>query len=444
MGFACMSFAWALWEITVNGIETLLFCYLLSKKLGRNDAHPRRVWLGLAGLTAILSFLNYIELNYILVMFIMLFLDLSYALLAFGGNIGQRLLWGASSTAVAIFSSTLVLTIFGREMSATFDNAMSETWTRFVLMVAYILVEAVIYVLLAQRAKTDLHLPLSLRILFVLLLVLGALAAGLLIKITFIMAGFQSPVLLAAAVSGIFLMVLLGMLILFESHGIVCQKNIDLEVGLQQERMEKVYHQQAAESYQAMRTWKHDFNNHMTVLESHAENQDFDALHDYIEQMRRGMDHLLHFVSTGNPTIDAVVSNKMTYASAHNIPFNSVIVMPQKLPISDVDMCALLGNLLDNAVEASLNLKNSETTLPYIDFRLEQKQGMLFIQTTNCADGVYNYKNNNLASKKTEGDHGLGFKRIQQIVKKTGGFIQAVPEPDRFTVSILLPLPQNM
>lgn len=123
----------------------------------------------------------------------------------------------------------------------------------------------------------------------------------------------------------------------------------------------------------------------------------------------------------------------------------NIIYLPEEIPLSDVEICSLLGNLYDNAIEGCMRANDKRIRLYMKPFH-----NMLSVKITNTSDGFYRTDSRNqLLSRKAENDitnnmeHGIGLRRIQDIVERHSGIMEILPEKDMFTVSILIPLHQG-
>jgi len=436
-----MSILWPVWEVFVNVVETVLFCTLLNKKLGYSKEKAGRVWGGMLAIIMNLSILNHSNIDYRLVMLLVLLLDILYALWAYEGDRGHRIFWGCSHTVIAAASNSVVLYIFSiTHKDLNLEIVLSQTQIRFQMMALYVLALLIMYTSLYFMDSKKTVIPGRVQFLLLTILTTGTIASGLLINVNLHLAGWPKLNNEIVLISGMFLAIMIGIMFVFEYTGILNKNKLDLELALQQERLEKSHNEHMIEVYEAMRTWKHDYNNHLLVIKAYAQQGKYDDLLIYIGGLSEQFNQLTQFINTGNTAIDALVTNKLLITSKNNIPTNVSIQLPETLPISTLDFSALLANLLDNAIEACQRLSEKQKSNSYIDLRVEPKLGMLSLHITNSSDGVYNFSDKQLASRKKEGDHGLGLKRVKSIVKAANGFIEIKPGDNIFTVNILIPL----
>ena len=154
----------------------------------------------------------------------------------------------------------------------------------------------------------------------------------------------------------------------------------------------------------------------------------------------------MHYtLSSGNTTVDCIVSNKQSMAENVGILTENIIYLPEEIPLSDVEICSLLGNLYDNAIEGCMRAESKRIWLYMKPFH-----NMLSIKIVNTSDGGYRYNSENelLSTKAGKGnqngmEHGIGLKRIREIVKRHSGIMEILPEKEMFSVNILIPLHQG-
>ena len=106
--------------------------------------------------------------------------------------------------------------------------------------------------------------------------------------------------------------------------------------------------------YQQMRTWRHNYRSHIQTMKAHVAAGELDALSKYLDELDQELKSINSPIRTGNPMTDAILSSKLSLARAKGIPCVVDADIPLRLSISELDLCCILGNLFDNAMEASL------------------------------------------------------------------------------------------
>lgn len=205
--------------------------------------------------------------------------------------------------------------------------------------------------------------------------------------------------------------------------------------AIQQELMETHY-REMEHMYREMRGWRHDFRNHIQLLKTYAQKGDLNAVRSYLTQLEDDLKRVDPAVKTGNPMADAILNSKISLAKAQAIPVRVDAHIPVKLSISDLDLCVILGNLFDNAMEANLQLPEGQRM---IRIYMDTKGNQLYISFTNLAPGGKQEKVNGRFSTTKGKGHGYGLARIDTVVKRLGGYLRRASEEGAFTTEILLP-----
>jgi sensor histidine kinase regulating citrate/malate metabolism len=141
-------------------------------------------------------------------------------------------------------------------------------------------------------------------------------------------------------------------------------------------------------------------------------------------------------IVTGNLVVDAIVSAKATVAAANDIRFEHRILLKETLLIDETDLCSILSNLLDNAIEACRKLSENK----FIDFEMIIIKNQLSIKITNASGGDYKMENGKLKTTKSGGVHGIGIGQVKSIIEKYRGIFDFTAEPKNFTAKIDIPL----
>lgn len=188
--------------------------------------------------------------------------------------------------------------------------------------------------------------------------------------------------------------------------------------------------------YQTMRGWRHDYHNHMQSIKACLSMNQVEEAISYLDHLEADLDSIDFSVRTGNVGLDAILSSKISIAMKHDISVNFKANVPEKLQVSDVHLCALVGNLLDNAVEACDSV-DKEKRFIRIYIGIFRKQ--LYISVSNASSFTERKKTTELVSSK-QGNHGLGLRRINRIVEEYHGYVNRNNEPGVFVTEIMLPL----
>lgn len=206
------------------------------------------------------------------------------------------------------------------------------------------------------------------------------------------------------------------------------------------EYQDQVFKQQIEEVneiYLTMRGWRHDYHNHMQKLKAHIALNQIDEMKVYLNQLETDLDQIDVKYRTGNVSLDAILNSKLSIAEKANICVNCKVELTENISISDIDLCVLIGNLIDNAVEACDKLRVGETRFLRIYLCIRKQQ--IYIAVTNATNEVIRKLDREYITQK-RGNHGHGLRRIDAIVEKYQGYIKRTNEPGVFSTEIMLPL----
>lgn len=189
--------------------------------------------------------------------------------------------------------------------------------------------------------------------------------------------------------------------------------------------------------YQTMRAWRHDYHNHMQAIKALLSMGKKDELSDYLDNLEKDLDSIDIAIRTGNVGLDAILSSKVSIARKNNIEVNCTAKVPQDLKISDVHFCAIVGNLMDNAIEACEKIPASCPRFIRIYIGLFKSQ--LYISVSNSTKEKKRRRLGELVTSKL-GEHGFGLRRIDKLAEKYDGYVNRKNEPGIFATEVMLPL----
>lgn len=210
------------------------------------------------------------------------------------------------------------------------------------------------------------------------------------------------------------------------------ERNIEYQNKLLEKQVQEVQN-----IYMTMRGWRHDYHNHLQAMKAYIKMGECDKLDIYLKLLEEDLDNINQLVESGNVNLDAVLNSKISLALNNGIDVEYKATCPPTLTVSDIDLCALLGNLIDNAVEACEKMKEDEKQYIRLYIGILKKQ--LYISITNSTNEVVRKMDNQYITNK-RGNHGQGLKRINLIVEKYEGYINRQNEPGVFITEIMLPI----
>ena len=186
--------------------------------------------------------------------------------------------------------------------------------------------------------------------------------------------------------------------------------------------------------HKEMRGYKHDFHHHLQALKGQLEAGEVDRALAYIEQLDNQLMNVDTLLKTGNVSLDAILSAKIAQAKAENIAVTVKANVPDALTISDLELSIVVGNLLDNAIEACRTVTGER----FIRIFISMKGTMLYFSMLNAA-GAKKKKTGSLFATHKDGVHGFGLRRAEAILEKHGGWVKYNSEDGAFTSEFLVP-----
>lgn len=186
-------------------------------------------------------------------------------------------------------------------------------------------------------------------------------------------------------------------------------------------------------SYDNIRALRHDMKHHLIELKFLSKEGSHEMI-SYIEKMEQSICNPEQYVDSGNRDLDSTLNYLLQKAERLLNKTEIHIVLPENLPIHPFTMNVIMGNLLDNAIEAS---EKSEEK--YLGLNIKVKRGLLFIKVENSFTNEIEVKNNRIiTTKKDKQKHGIGLKSVRHIVEEEGGIMNISWEENIFCVTVML------
>lgn len=207
-------------------------------------------------------------------------------------------------------------------------------------------------------------------------------------------------------------------------------RQMETQIAYQKER-----YAQLSTAYKTNRRLIHDTKKHYFILQEHLKREEYGELRQYLQISMEEIENTYTEINTGNLVIDAFVSNFKNIARTGGIRFSSTLqVDPDRIPVNDYDLCVVLGNLLDNSLNAC---RKNAAVQNHIALTVTVSENDIFyIHTEN----TYHHAEKSTARQKSDfQDHGYGIANIRNIVEKYHGFIK-YEFGDLFSMDIIIPI----
>lgn len=175
----------------------------------------------------------------------------------------------------------------------------------------------------------------------------------------------------------------------------------------------------------------HDYKNTILVLNTYIEQNRLNELIDHIHNEKQKFERSSQFFKTGSSTIDTIINTKYATARKKEISFSVNVKTPKRCVISDVHLAAVIGNLLDNAIEAQANEKD-----PFVHFQFMTVGEMLIIKVENKCSLP---PESSATTKKDQLLHGIGLKSVRETAKLYRGFFSMKYENGTAFATVIIP-----
>lgn len=217
----------------------------------------------------------------------------------------------------------------------------------------------------------------------------------------------------------------------------LCQIRKEQEnIALQNELLAKNY-QVAKESYESNARLYHDMGNHFSMIQSYLADGKVEEARTYLDRL--GKDRAAYSVErfTGIEAVDYILSQKAAFAKQQNVETSIHAEYPKDCKIDPVDLCTILTNLLDNAMEACGKLP--EASAKILSVTIRRINQFIIIQIANsCIEEPVISKGNFKTSKTDKRHHGWGMKNVRLAVEKYHGTMEYEYNKNMFIVSVML------
>lgn len=198
--------------------------------------------------------------------------------------------------------------------------------------------------------------------------------------------------------------------------------------------MEAKRYDELVEYMNTTRTLRHDFRQHILVISQLAESDKLPELREYLSQFTDTMSRS-YVRRCPNNAVDAVASHYDYIARTQGTRIDWKLELPEVLPMKEADYCAMLGNLLENALRAAKNLAVNKRRVNVISSMLSKY--MLGLSVDNPFNGKVEFGKDGLPVSGREG-HGTGLISVKNTVNRYGGTMNITADEGKFSVDIIL------
>ena len=188
------------------------------------------------------------------------------------------------------------------------------------------------------------------------------------------------------------------------------------------------------ESGNKVRALRHDMKNHILALQVLVQKNETEEMNQYLDSMKNFMTNPEEYVKTGNDTVDSLLNYKIQKANEVLNVVETKISIPQQLRLRSFDLNVLLGNLLDNAIDASMQTEDKK-----LNITIKLDKGVLFLNICNSCQKIADGRSDFLrTTKKDKANHGIGLNNVRRIVEKYHGDIAFLYENNSMETDVMM------
>ncbi|RRD94227.1 GHKL domain-containing protein [Clostridiales bacterium COT073_COT-073] len=343
--------------------------------------------------------------------------------------LGKRMIFTGLTSMIFLLAELLGTSAFGRLGFSLFRYYERKSEASLVL---YVVISLILVLIIRQRRnlKKNIKVPLFYWV------ATGSSIAGLLYGILLIL----EKNMFSEVEMSVLTLIALGVCFMFVVMYDVLYGSFLMENEKRLAEQERAFYQKQAELMQEavmqQKILRHDLKNHLVTLQALSQETDDLAVADYVTSLL-GSINWQREIFTGNSGLDSILNFKLSGLREQGIEPVLDIQVPQDMKLLMTDMTIILGNLLDNALQAVAECEKER----YLRIKIHYgKQGLL-INIINSYQGARKQRGGGFQTTKAEkADHGLGLKSVRQVVERAGGSMELTARDGRFEATIIYPL----
>lgn len=217
-------------------------------------------------------------------------------------------------------------------------------------------------------------------------------------------------------------------------------RNIELEykfniIGPQIE-LQKQNYKTLSKSLESYYAFKHDIRHHLLTIKSLIDTKNYAAASEYLKKFNETEIGQNIGTLCKNFTVDSILKYYMNIALKNNIDFKVNANIPQDINIDDLELSVVIGNCVENAIEACNNITYGGKK--YINVKAEIKGSQLVIKIINSFNGQVIEEGNVIKTSKSGEEHGIGLSNVRNIVQKYKGYFNVKHDDKEFEVHIIM------
>lgn len=443
-----MDLFWMIFELVVNLFQSAIVlqtirAILKDKRTGKKANLAYILFVAILFLE--LSFVNFIVPFEGIGIIISILIIYIYSLINLKGTFMQKMFWSIFVMLLIMGITIVVLSIEGCIIGKGYLNlVIQKDLYRFVGVVVIQIVLFYLTRFMIKRTKKDSTYSLKWNEWFV-LLIIPVISIFTMSFVSLIIINIEDQLLPMQHIFSI--LSILGILmtnslvyVLYVNMQKDHAKQLEYSILQQAFKSQEKSVEETKILYQSVRSIRHDLKQHfqvaLTMLHSGKINEAVDYMEKYNDTV---LDGISNKVFCDNDVVNYIINSKSKICSDRHIKI--YIYIANEIPeFSDLDLCVLLGNALDNAIEGVSGEGNNEI---YLELRNVDNFFMISVKNT-ITNSVLEYNPNLISTKNEKEVHGLGILSMKEVVQKYNGSIEFYESDNKFCCDMLLDIPDNM
>ena len=434
---------WLLYEYILCLVEVLLFYDFINTILKR-DKRIKKGWYYLSGVLLSVFILILTEIKiYSMIRTILLYLILFFlAHILFKGNIKEKVFSVTMFYFFLILSDILMASILSAFIEKDIQNIIeTQAWPRLLLsQISKLLLFIFLRMVKNNYKKDNVDIPRYYWYWILLVYSISGINLLVIFNISLILnelnLGIQHLTITISL--GSLAIVIITYYIFIKLNSFYKERNSYRIVEIKNQMLKKEM-EERERMYEGVKKLQHDFKNHIICIEKLLEKGQFQLANEYVKDLKEEVIETYTWIKTGNHAVDAILNLKKSEGAQKKIEMDMKINIPDNLTIKPLDLCTILGNALDNSIEANERLKSQDKR--YIDLKINPYKDYLFIEILNPSSINPIGEDGKLkTTKKDKENHGFGMKSIEAVVEKYKGILHYEYNDGKFILNIMLPI----
>lgn len=373
---------------------------------------------------------NYISFNFEIYLFI---ITMVYLLTSTYGRISEKIFWSVFYFSVYSITALMGFIIASRIFNESiFELSLEPSIKRTLILSLVKIIQIGVYVATAKNSGYVKHIGNSILLASAALLcIIRSLGVRIVFFLTNSYHGIDNQLVVIVYTLLISQFLLTYILIRFSRE---VQTNLEFEMNMKSEMLKSNHYKDLVKIHSELRAWKHDFRNHLSVMLALLKSHDEKLLTQYIKEIDLSLENAEKKIYTESVAIDSILVSKKNIADSKNIAMNISVSILDRININNIDLCILLGNVLDNSIESCAKLSQNKQ----INVNIASDVNNFVLKVSNSSSNQFNMNKNTFVTTKKGGYHGIGLSQIDKVVKKYNGYVSRKYENGRFETNILI------